>query len=137
MNLHLLLCNYLLFYLSFFCKIKTPTTMIVIRVTFHYITYALIKAKTKNSVPVITVPRCNTRSKPLAFCLPNNCSAPPEIAPERPSLLPDCNNTNTIIIIASTTNNIFTTLPMFILNLLLVQNTYKYLLITLAQFQFI
>lgn len=40
--------------------------------------------------------RCNTASAPRAFCLPNNCSAPPEIAPERPLLLLDCSKTSTI-----------------------------------------
>src|SRR5699024_12405109 len=71
----------------------------VIRVIFHYITYALKKAKIKNSVPVITVQRCNTKSRPRSFCLPNNCSAPPEIAPERHSLFPDCSNTRSYIIL--------------------------------------
>lgn len=35
--------------------------------------------------------RLNKSSNP--FFLPNNCSAPPAIAPDMPALLPDCNNT--------------------------------------------
>lgn len=55
------------------------------------------------------VPRCKTKSRPLAFCFPNNCSAPPEIAPDNPALFPDCNNTKTIKIIASIISNVIAT----------------------------
>ena len=43
-----------------------------------------------------TVTLCSIKSIPRAFCLPNNCSAPPLIAPDNPALLPDCNNTTVI-----------------------------------------
>lgn len=42
------------------------------------------------------VTRWRTKSSPRAFCFPKSCSAPPEMAPERPALDPDCNNTTTI-----------------------------------------
>lgn len=77
----------------------------------YYITYALINANRKNSVPTTTVLRCKTKSKPRAFFLPNNCSAPPEIAPESPALDPDCSSTSTIKTTELMTNNILTIPP--------------------------
>lgn len=78
--------------------------------SLHYRIYALTNAKTKNNVAVITVPRWRTKSSPRAFCFPKSCSAPPEIAPDSPALLPDCKTINTIIIIALITNMILITL---------------------------
>src|SRR5699024_4668849 len=73
-------------------KMKNPYHSDVIRDTIHYYKInPLMNAKTKNKVAVMTVPLCNTRSIPRAFCLPNNCSAPPDIAPDKPALFPDCN----------------------------------------------
>lgn len=65
--------------------------------------------RTKNNTPVITVPRCRIRSNPLAFCFPNNCSAPPEIAPDKPALFPDWSKTKTIKIIESIISNVMAT----------------------------
>ena len=52
---------------------------------------ARIIQRTANNTTVI---RCKIKSSPRAFCLPNNVSAPPEMAPDNPALLPDCNNNN-------------------------------------------
>src|SRR5699024_791019 len=90
-------------------KNENPLSPKVIRESVCYNIYPLINANTKNILAVITVPRCKTKSIPRAFCLPNNCSAPPEIAPESPALLPDCNTINTIVIIESITNKLFKT----------------------------
>lgn len=62
--------------------------------------------RTKNRTDKTMVIFSKTASIPLAFCLPNNCSAPPEIAPERPELFEDCNNTTTINAIETMTNNV-------------------------------
>ena len=53
-------------------------------------------ANMKNKTASTMVTRCRTKSSPRAFCFPKSCSAPPEMAPERPALVPDCNNTTTI-----------------------------------------
>lgn len=50
----------------------------------------------KNNTARTIVNLCKTKSIPLAFVLPNSCSAPPEMAPDKPALLPDCNNTTVI-----------------------------------------
>src|SRR5699024_10800947 len=94
-------------------KIKNPYHIIHDKGYSYCNIQALMKAKTKNKIPVTIVPRCKKRSIPRAFCFPNNCSAPPEIAPDKPSLLPLCNKTSIIIIIELMTNNVFTTVDKF------------------------
>ena len=51
--------------------------------------------KMKNKVPSTAAVRFKTASKPRAFWRPNNCSAPPAIAP-RPCDRPDMSSTTTI-----------------------------------------
>lgn len=93
---------------------KNPYHSDVIRDTIHYYKInPLMNAKTKNKAAVMTVPLCNTRSIPRAFCLPNNCSAPPDIAPDKPALFPDCNKIKIIIMIASMTNKTCTAVATF------------------------
>ena len=58
----------------------------------------------KNRTASTIVTLCKTKSIPRAFCFPKSCSAPPEMAPERPALFPDCNNTTTINAIATMTS---------------------------------
>lgn len=50
----------------------------------------------KNMIDKTTVTLCSIKSMPRAFCFPKSCSAPPLIAPDKPALLPDCNNTTVI-----------------------------------------
>ncbi len=75
----------------------------------------------------MTVPRCKNKSNPRAFCLPNNCSAPPEIAPDNPALFPDCKTMKTTIIIALIINNTLTAVAIKSLPLLHKQNIYPIL----------
>ncbi|EFR99150.1 putative chromosome-associated kinesin, partial [Listeria seeligeri FSL N1-067] len=57
--------------------------------TSRYCTkYASAISITKKTMDRTMVVRCKISSSPLAFCLPNNCSAPPEMAPDKPALLP-------------------------------------------------
>lgn len=58
-------------------------------VLIYYAKYAIDSVRIKNNTERTTVARCRTRSRPRAFCFPKSVSAPPEIAPERPALLPD------------------------------------------------
>lgn len=69
----------------------------------------------KNNTASTTVALCKIKSIPRAFCFPKSCSAPPEMAPESPALLPDCNNTTTIkaseTMINNVINNVFIVTP--------------------------
>lgn len=67
--------------------------------------YANNIVSTKKSTASITVAFERKASIPRAFCLPINCSAPPEIAPDSPALRPDCNKTTVIKAIAVKINN--------------------------------
>ena len=70
--------------------------------------YANASVKMKKSTDKITVNRWRIKSRPLAFCLPKSCSAPPEIAPDSPALLLDCSNTTMISAILTITSNVIT-----------------------------
>src|SRR5699024_1430681 len=76
-------------------------------------TYALAKANTKKITAVTTVPRCKNKSIPRAFLFPNNCSAPPEIAPDKPALVPDCKTISVIIIIILMTKSTLITVAIY------------------------
>lgn len=73
-----------------------------------YIKNATKIVRIKNKAPNTTVALLRTASKPRAFCLPINCSAPPEIAPDKPALRPDCKTTTIINKIDTIINKIFT-----------------------------
>lgn len=64
------------------------------RSAFHH-NDATSNPKMKNNVPSTAAVRFKTASKPRAFWRPNNCSAPPAIAP-RPCDRPDMSSTTTI-----------------------------------------
>jgi hypothetical protein len=71
-----------------------------------YAKYATANAKTKKSTASTVVTRAKTASIPRAFFCPKSCSAPPEIAPDKPALFPDCNNTIAISPIESRISNV-------------------------------
>lgn len=58
---------------------------------YYYIKYAIAISNPKKIMDRTMVVRCKINSRPLTFCFPNNCSAPPDIAPDKPLLLPGCN----------------------------------------------
>ena len=60
---------------------------------------------TKNNIDKIIVNLFKNKSTPRCFCLPNNCSAPPLMAPESPLLLPSWSSTTVINAIQSMINN--------------------------------
>ena len=74
---------------------------------YAFTKYATTSDKIKNPVPNITVARCKNKSSPRAFCLPKRCSAPPEIAPDRPALLPRCSKITAIKPSENMTSTIF------------------------------
>lgn len=73
---------------------------------FYFKKYATINANTKKQVANTMVARCRTKSIPRAFCFPNKCSAPPEMAPDKPALFPFCRSTTVIKPIALITSSI-------------------------------
>lgn len=70
------------------------------------INQATHKVRPMNDKARPAVIRAKTASKPRAL-RPIICSAPPEIAPDRPALLLDCSRTTKIKAIATMTSKIF------------------------------
>src|SRR5699024_2441563 len=95
-------------------KMKNTYHSDVIMDTIHYYKInPLMNSKTEIKEAVMTIYLSNTRSISRAFSLPNNCSAPPDIAPDKPALCPNCNKIKIIIISASMTNKACTAVATF------------------------
>ncbi len=82
-----------------------PAVSLIITI-YYYNKKATVTVSKKKSTPRTTVALLSTASNPRAFCFPTNCSAPPEIAPDKPALRPDCKTTTAISKIDTITSKI-------------------------------
>ncbi len=93
MSVYILLFTLFPFQARFNLNLKSSRRCVCCLDASIYMKNATSKVSKKNNVPSTTVALTRTASKPLAFCLPTICSAPPDMAPDKPALFPDCNKT--------------------------------------------